>query len=829
MKKYALLVGIEQYGSGITRLQYACRDVYGIGRALSQACCFDQVRILADQEDRDYGQSRIDLPTDLNILNALEEASVRLEESDLFLFLFAGHGIERMEDKVQRGYLLAQNAAPKFGRGLIGIAELKGLLSNLACRQRLILLDCCRNDPEAGRSQSDNLMSPLLSRELVEASTRPAKKSQATILMMACRSGQRAYEWDEERHGAFSYYLKQGLEKEGWKGGQLEGRDLCAYVETQVGMWAGKKKLKQTPEFQQLESAQAVVLADRLTPSEEPARPSEKPPREVARKPGVGWTMPAFLAGCILVVGVLAWYWAHPAKRDQANTQENENQKAEQSRNTLPLPTNFTPSVPLSTQSQSSLSPSDFQSPIQAESLSNTIPVVVSPPARSNAPPASGRLRLKTDAFANIRTISRETSRTNDLGTADAEGYWGSYAMKPGTYDFELSKTHHETHLIRDVEIPPGIEVSLQWDLVPDPGEVQVSSAPSGATVVLDGQSLTNTPAVLRPVSAETPHRLYVRKSGYLASPVETFTLSPAEVKTLDFRILTPETGSLKLEVVSSRGMHLPEHEVFWKDQQLIPSNDVISLPVLEDELSLRIQARDHLATNLVIRLRPNEFRQERIVLHPSRPAEADQAASFVLVPVIRQFPSHPAETDSAASHRLPKATPTEIKTAARQIGNLLVTVDSLQLVPNPYPSQSKFSSDRDGFARLTLIFSNMSPSEILSVALEEGTEGPLMLHNQRGDIFHILVYNPTFDFMTLKNDLRGIATVVEADDQYRGKMTEIPPRESIQVSAHCVTRWGNKAGDFRPYRLQTTIILGKPISSFPSVLKRHEIAIIIE
>ena len=49
MKKYAVLVGVEAFepGSGISRLNYACRDVHALGQVLRAECGFDAVRVLA--------------------------------------------------------------------------------------------------------------------------------------------------------------------------------------------------------------------------------------------------------------------------------------------------------------------------------------------------------------------------------------------------------------------------------------------------------------------------------------------------------------------------------------------------------------------------------------------------------------------------------------------------------------------------------------------------------------------------------------------------------------------------------------------------------------
>jgi formylglycine-generating enzyme required for sulfatase activity len=209
-------------------------------------------------------------PTDSAILTALKDAAARLKEEDTFFMLFAGHGVERRDGEVVRACLLARNANLEEDCGLIEMPKLRRALSRVACRYRAVFLDCCRNDPEAGKGDGDNLMGEFLARNIEEVFTREEKSAKTTILMTACRSGQRAYEWDGEKHGAFSFFLLQGIAGAAWRDNMLEARDLCAYVERELARWAKITGKEQESEFKQLESAQAVVLAIRADKASSP-------------------------------------------------------------------------------------------------------------------------------------------------------------------------------------------------------------------------------------------------------------------------------------------------------------------------------------------------------------------------------------------------------------------------------------------------------------------------------------------------------------------------------------------------------------------------------
>ncbi|MDO5675839.1 MAG: formylglycine-generating enzyme family protein [bacterium] len=82
-----------------------------------------------------------------------------------------------------------------------------------------------------------------------------------TLLLKACSKGQRAYEWEAREHGVFSWYLRQGLEKEAWRDHCLKAHQLCQYVSEQVKRWALANHVQQMPDFHQMGRADDILLA----------------------------------------------------------------------------------------------------------------------------------------------------------------------------------------------------------------------------------------------------------------------------------------------------------------------------------------------------------------------------------------------------------------------------------------------------------------------------------------------------------------------------------------------------------------------------------------
>ncbi len=271
MRRFAMTIGVQDYatGSGVAPLQYACADAQAIGVALREQCRFEEVRILTT------ASPETGLLTDTSILTALRDMAAKVNEEDLFLFFFAGHGVELRVGGQDRSFLLAPNASLQFMTGLLDLAMVREIMARMACAQRVFLLDCCRNDPHAGRGDSSNMMTAQLTRDIVAtaARTETALPNRVTLVMNACRPGERSYERPDVGQGAFSYWIVQGLRGAAWMEGRLEGAQLCHYVQSKLTEWSARTGLNQHADFQQLESAAPVFLAQGHRPEIAPASP----------------------------------------------------------------------------------------------------------------------------------------------------------------------------------------------------------------------------------------------------------------------------------------------------------------------------------------------------------------------------------------------------------------------------------------------------------------------------------------------------------------------------------------------------------------------------
>ena len=247
MKKQALLVGVEDYRDKmISRLNFARADAADLAERLRDRCGFDHVRVLAEESGEDE-------PLLVNIVTALRDTAAELRQDDLFLFFFAGHGVE----KDGHGYLLARDSLQAYPEhGSLSLELLRKTFEHLSAGKRILLLDACRNSPDAGRSDAANCMGDVISRDIVAAARSRPSGGTTTALLSACRSGQRAYEWPAKGHGVFSFYLLDGLSGgEAWAGDELEFKRLASYAAKQVRQWAANMPGLPTPKSRGMRSS----------------------------------------------------------------------------------------------------------------------------------------------------------------------------------------------------------------------------------------------------------------------------------------------------------------------------------------------------------------------------------------------------------------------------------------------------------------------------------------------------------------------------------------------------------------------------------------------
>lgn len=131
------------------------------------------------------------------------------------------------------------------------------------------------------------------------------------------------------------------------------------------------------------------------------------------------------------------------------------------------------------------------------------------------------------------------------------------------------------------------------------------------------------------------------------------------------------------------------------------------------------------------------------------------------------------------------KDSDTTIAKNSQQIDDLLIKIESVQLT----------SDGVNGYLQATLFFKNTSGRSTLGIGLysRSNVSPDTKILNNRGD-----------EFKLYYNNISGIPLVM-----YPQYLTDVKPGGTLIAHLKFQTQWNGKAGNYVPYRLQTTIMVG--------------------
>ena len=280
---WALLVGIDDYRDArISDLDYTVLDVTRFYETLSdrQVCGITKPNAFL-MTNRSTGEN---VPTHTNVIERLRQLSGKVNTEDTFIFYFSGHGMVRDGNH----YLLSINSDLRSLDTLeltaIPLEKLHQLLSRIEAHQVLVLLDACRNDPEKGKGDADNLLTTEFARSVQIRPRNGTTESPAlTATYYACSPDERAYECSKRQSGVFSFYLAEGLRGDAADtNGQVTLRSLATYVTSQVTTWSEEhlsSDKHQTPWLVSQGAADMVLVKGNGT-QQRPARELSRPERQ---------------------------------------------------------------------------------------------------------------------------------------------------------------------------------------------------------------------------------------------------------------------------------------------------------------------------------------------------------------------------------------------------------------------------------------------------------------------------------------------------------------------------------------------------------------------
>ena len=224
--KYALLVGVHQYDKNELRdLPYAEADMTALADVLRQA---GYKRVVLMTQSEGAKEARF-LPMAANIRNTLKGMLEDLSPDESVLVAFAGHGIQyRDEDD---NYFCPMDAKLADRTSLVSLLDVYKQLEKSPAGTRLLLADCCRNDPRSDNGRAADKVK-------LATVTRPqqALPPGGVAAFFSCSAEQIAYEDASLKHGVFFHFIIEGLQGKADldKDGQVDLDELVTYTQKEV-------------------------------------------------------------------------------------------------------------------------------------------------------------------------------------------------------------------------------------------------------------------------------------------------------------------------------------------------------------------------------------------------------------------------------------------------------------------------------------------------------------------------------------------------------------------------------------------------------------------
>ena len=173
-------------------------------------------------------------PTRDEILKALSRIKNIVPDNGLLLFMFSGHGVSRG----QRGFLLPSTATLTGDEDLLEETSLdvdlvRKQIAATGVKQAIVLLDACRDDPEASKGSGINPLTKAFTKGLDFAGLN--SQIEASVVIFATNIGQRAYVDSNQKLGYFTEAFTDGLSgKAADSKGDVTLGGLLEYVQTRV-------------------------------------------------------------------------------------------------------------------------------------------------------------------------------------------------------------------------------------------------------------------------------------------------------------------------------------------------------------------------------------------------------------------------------------------------------------------------------------------------------------------------------------------------------------------------------------------------------------------
>ena len=188
-RRFAIVIGINDYSS--KPLEYCVNDALAVSQILEDKCYFNKDDIFTISSDTFKPIKDISGHLD----NALKQIAKDLKpQTDSIFFYFAGHGEYHFE-----------NSGLQFHDSFVEISDIFNRINDLQPKYQCFVIDACES---GGKVLTRGAAEPV---DIIE---KYISKSSGILFMYAATESESAKELERIKHGLFTYYFLDAINKE---------------------------------------------------------------------------------------------------------------------------------------------------------------------------------------------------------------------------------------------------------------------------------------------------------------------------------------------------------------------------------------------------------------------------------------------------------------------------------------------------------------------------------------------------------------------------------------------------------------------------------------
>ena len=226
---FLITIGINNYKNSKYNLNYAQADADGVDETIKNgsSSLFKNVHNFSIRSDKALKSE---------IINAFEQVKKNALEQDVLIVYYAGHGVmsEGTPEKPGDFYLIPADITQLYGRDdllqekAISTEEIKSITKAINAQKQVFIIDACQS---AGALETVAVRGAAEERAIAQMA-----RSTGTFWITASGSQQFASEFEQLRHGVFTYALLEGLngKADANTDKKLTVRELSTYIEQKV-------------------------------------------------------------------------------------------------------------------------------------------------------------------------------------------------------------------------------------------------------------------------------------------------------------------------------------------------------------------------------------------------------------------------------------------------------------------------------------------------------------------------------------------------------------------------------------------------------------------